>query len=60
MAGTTPEEAVFVRCDCSTMTRGDIDNGPLICPVGLAPVKPAEFVILRIGPGDDRGQNPCR
>jgi hypothetical protein len=47
--GTKPEEAYFVRCDRSTMTQTDIDNGRLICLVGVAPVRPAEFVIFRIG-----------
>jgi phage tail sheath protein FI len=46
--GATPEEAFFVKCDESTMTQDDIDNGRLICIIGVAPVKPAEFVIFRI------------
>lgn len=46
--GTTEEEAFFVRCDRTTMTQDDIDNGRLICYIGIAPVKPAEFVIFRI------------
>jgi hypothetical protein len=46
--GNTPEEAFFVKCDESTMTQDDIDNGRLICIIGVAPVKPAEFVIFRI------------
>jgi len=49
LEGTTPEEAYFVKCDRTTMTQTDIDNGGLICEVGVAPVKPAEFVIIRIG-----------
>ncbi|HVG34284.1 MAG TPA: phage tail sheath subtilisin-like domain-containing protein [Pyrinomonadaceae bacterium] len=49
LLGTKPEEAFFVRCDRSTMTQNDLDNGRLICLVGVAPVKPAEFVIFRIG-----------
>lgn len=48
LAGATPEEAFFVKCDRSTMTQDDIDNGRLICVIGVAPVKPAEFVIFRI------------
>ena len=48
LAGTTPEEAFFVKCDRTTMTQDDIDNGRLICFIGVAPVKPAEFVIFRI------------
>lgn len=46
--GTKAEEAFFVRCDRTTMTQDDIDNGKLICVIGIAPVKPAEFVIFRI------------
>jgi hypothetical protein len=49
LEGTTPEEAYFVKCDRTTMTQTDIDNGRLIAEVGVAPVKPAEFVIIRIG-----------
>lgn len=49
LMGLTPEEAFFVRCDRSTMTQNDIDNGRLICLVGVAPLRPAEFVIFRIG-----------
>ena len=39
----------FVRCDRTTMTQDDIDNGRLIVLIGIAPIKPAEFVIFRIG-----------
>ncbi len=49
LMGVTPEEAFFVRCDRTTMTQNDIDNGRLICLVGVAPLRPAEFVIFRIG-----------
>ena len=49
LQGATKEEAFFVRCDRTTMTQYDIDNGRLICVIGIAPVKPAEFVIFRIG-----------
>ncbi len=49
LMGAKPEEAFFVRCDRSTMTQNDLDNGRLICLIGIAPVKPAEFVIFRIG-----------
>jgi uncharacterized protein len=48
LMGATQEEAFFVRCDRTTMTQDDIDNGRLIILVGIAPVKPAEFVIIRI------------
>ena len=49
LEGTKVEEAFFVKCDRTTMTQTDIDSGRLICVVGVAPVKPAEFVIVRIG-----------
>src|SRR5207253_642698 len=49
LEGTTPEEAFSVKCGRRTMTQADIDNGRLICLVGVAKVKPAEFVIVRIG-----------
>jgi hypothetical protein len=49
LMGASPEEAFFVRCDRSTMTQNDLDNGRLVCLIGVAPVKPAEFVIFRIG-----------
>lgn len=46
--GATEEEAFFVRVDRSTMTDDDINNGRLIVVIGIAPVRPAEFVIFRI------------
>jgi phage tail sheath protein FI len=49
LMGVTPEQAFFVKCDETTMTQADIDGGRLIVLVGIAPVKPAEFVIIRIG-----------
>ncbi len=49
LLGSTPDEAYFVRCDRSTMTQNDLDNGRLICLIGVAIIKPAEFVIFRIG-----------
>ena len=48
LAGVTEEDAFFVRCDRTTMTPDDIDNGRLIVLVGAAPLKPAEFVIIRV------------
>lgn len=48
LLGSKPEDAYFVRCDRSTMSQGDLDNGRLICLIGVAPTKPAEFVIFRI------------
>jgi len=49
LQGNKPEQAFFVKCDRTTMTQDDIDNGRLICLVGVAVVKPAEFIIFRIG-----------
>jgi phage tail sheath protein FI len=48
LQGAKADEAFFVKCDHTTMTQDDIDNGRLICLIGIAPVKPAEFVIFRI------------
>ncbi len=49
LLGLRPEDAFFVKCDRTTMTQGDLDNGRLICLIGVAPTKPAEYVIFRIG-----------
>ncbi|MCB9741719.1 MAG: phage tail sheath family protein [Alphaproteobacteria bacterium] len=49
LLGDTTDEAYFVRCDRSTMTQNDLDNGRMVCLIGVAVVKPAEFVIFRIG-----------
>lgn len=49
LLGDKPDKAYFVRCDRSTMTQNDLDNGRLVCLIGVAVVKPAEFVIFRIG-----------
>lgn len=48
LPGTTLTEAFFVRCDRSTMTQQDISENHVICLVGLASVKPAEFVLYRV------------
>ncbi len=48
LMGKKPQEAYFARCDRTTMTQSDIDNGKLIIQVGVAPVKPAEFMIFRV------------
>ncbi|HSE43378.1 MAG TPA: phage tail protein, partial [Acidobacteriota bacterium] len=53
LVGRTPKEAFFVKCDRTTMTQDDIDNGKLICLVGVAAVRPAEFVLFRIGQWSD-------
>ncbi len=46
--GTTPEEAFFVKCDAENNPPETRDVGQLIVEVGIAPVKPAEFVIFRV------------
>jgi phage tail sheath protein FI len=48
LLGNTEEKAYFVKCDRSTMTQDDIDNGRLVCEIGVALVRPAEFVVFRI------------
>jgi Bacteriophage tail sheath protein len=55
--GRTEEEAFFITCDRTTMTQDDILNGRLICEIGIAPVRPAEFVILRIFQNTAEAQN---
>jgi uncharacterized protein len=49
LLGEKPEKAFFVKCDRSTMTQNDLDNGRLVCQVGVSALRPAEFVIFRIG-----------
>ena len=46
--GRKEEEAFHITCDETVMSRDDILNGRLICEIGIAPVRPAEFVIFRI------------
>lgn len=46
--GATPREAYFVRCGHDTMTASDIAQGRVIVEVGFAPLKPAEFVLVRV------------
>lgn len=48
LTGSTADEAFFINIGKSTMTEDDILNGRLICVIGIAPVRPAEFVIFRI------------
>jgi Bacteriophage tail sheath protein len=47
-AGVTPREAYFVKCDKDTTTQADVDRGIVNILVGFAPLKPAEFVVLKI------------
>lgn len=46
--GSKPDDAFFVLCDSSTTTQQDIDNGVVNILVGFAPLKPAEFVVLKL------------
>lgn len=48
LSGETPSEAFFVDIGPNTMSRDDIMNGRLICELGIAPSRPAEFVIFRV------------
>lgn len=48
LAGSAASEAFFVNIGRNTMSQDDIDNGRLVCVIGVAPIKPAEFVIFRI------------
>ncbi|MDP4300200.1 phage tail sheath family protein [Leptothrix discophora] len=49
LLGARPEEACFVRCDRTTMTQAEIDQGDVIVLIGLALLKPAEFMVVRVG-----------
>ena len=46
--GSTPRDAYFVKCDKETTTQSDIDRGIVNIHVGFAPLKPAEFVVIRL------------
>jgi phage tail sheath protein FI len=46
--GATPQEAFYVKCDSETNPSEVIDAGQLVVEIGIAPVKPAEFVVFRI------------
>lgn len=54
--GRSPREAYFVRCDSSTTTQADIDLGIVNIIVGFAPLKPAEFVIVKLQQMAGQGQ----
>jgi phage tail sheath protein FI len=49
LMGATPEEAFFVKCDEETNPPESIDLGQVVTVIGIAPVKPAEFIIFKIG-----------
>jgi len=46
--GLTPDEAFYVKCDDETNPAEAIDLGQVVCEIGVAPVKPAEFVVFRL------------
>ena len=47
--GASPTEAFYVKCDAETNPPEVIEAGQVVCEIGIAPVKPAEFVIFRLG-----------
>jgi uncharacterized protein len=49
LLGATKAQAFFVRCDLTTMTQNDLDNGRMVALIGVSLFRPAEFVIFRIG-----------
>jgi len=54
LVGSVLSEAFYVKCDETTMTQTDIDNGRLVVEIGVAPSIPAEFVVFRIGRVDEQ------
>ncbi|MFI9650018.1 phage tail sheath family protein [Streptomyces sp. NPDC052040] len=54
--GATPEEAFYVKCDAETNPPEVIDSGQVVCEIGVAPVKPAEFVVFRISQDSASGE----
>jgi hypothetical protein len=54
-AGASTKEAFFVRCDETPMSQNDLDNGRLVCLVGVAPVEPIEYILVEIALTADAG-----
>jgi phage tail sheath protein FI len=48
LAGGNPEQAFFVKCDAETNPPEQVDSGMLICDIGVAPVTPAEFIMISL------------
>ncbi len=48
LVGGNPEEAFFVKCDAETNPPEQVDNGLLVCDIGVAPVSPAEFIMISL------------
>ena len=46
--GSDPSQAFYVKCDAETNPPEVIEAGQVVCEIGIAPVKPAEFVIFRL------------
>ncbi|MDT0468096.1 phage tail sheath subtilisin-like domain-containing protein [Streptomyces gibsoniae] len=51
--GARPEEAFYVKCDAETNPPESVEAGRVVCEVGIAPVKPAEFVVFRLAQFSD-------
>lgn len=51
--GSRPEEAFYVKCDAETNSPESVEAGRVVCEVGIAPVKPAEFVVFRLAQFSD-------
>ena len=58
--GTKPYEAYFIKCDSETTTQNDRKKGIVNIIVGFAPLKPAEFVIIKIQQIAERNSNRLR
>ena len=50
--GSTPDQSFYVKCDEETNPQEEIDAGYVNIEIGIAPVKPAEFVVFKIGQWD--------
>ena len=48
LVGGNPEDAFFVKCDAETNPPEQVDSGMLICDIGVAPVSPAEFIMISL------------
>jgi phage tail sheath protein FI len=48
LVGGNPEEAFFVKCDAETNPSDQVDSGMLLCEIGVAPVVPAEFIMISL------------
>jgi uncharacterized protein len=49
LAGSTPEEAFYVKCDNTTNSPQSINEGKIMTEIGVAPTHPAEFIVFRVG-----------